>query len=241
MEKCKEWIYSKGRDLEITMFNALYYGDKEDLLTSLTLYLSEDGGFGNQLVYNKLGSTIYETYYALKILIDFDYDLEDSDEIIEDAYNYLFSNHFESTPYFAGIVGMGLKLLDKNRENYKKCLDLNNKVISEYTNKDLETFKSYITYADSTNNSEIIDKLKKDLKLVVETANLDVLELINNRLLVTAELEPIINKSLLNLKKKRLESGAWLYEDIDDIETIKKSGTYTVYNMLKLKNFNKLD
>ena len=241
MEKCKDWIYSKGRDLEITMFNALYYGDKEDLLTSLTLYLSEDGGFGNQLVYNKLGSTIYETYYALKILIDFNYDLIDSDDIIEEAYNYLFTNNFESTPYFAGLIGMGLKLLNKDSNNYKKCASLNNKVISEYTNKDLETFKSYITYADATKNKDIIDKLKKDLILVAETANIDVLELINNSLLVTPELEPILNKSLLNLKKKRLESGAWLYEDIDDIETIKKSGTYTVYNMLKLKNFNNLD
>ena len=241
MEKCKEWIYSKGRDLEITMFNALYYGDKEDLLTSLTLYLSDDGGFGNQLVYNKLGSTVYETYYALKILIDFNYDLDDSDEIIENAYNYLFDNHFEATPYFAGLVGIGLKLLDKNKSNYKKCLELNDKVISEYTNKDLETFKSYITYATATNNSEIIEKIKKDLKLVIETANIDALELINSPLLVNSELEPIVKKSLLNLKKKRLESGAWLYEDIDDIETIKKSGTYTVYNMLILKNFKMID
>ena len=82
MEKCKNWIYSKGRDLEITMFNALFYNDKEDLLTSLTLYLSEDGGFGNQLYYNKLGSTVYETYLALKILIDFNYDLADEDGAI---------------------------------------------------------------------------------------------------------------------------------------------------------------
>ena len=49
MEKCKNWIYSKGRDLEITMYNAIFLNDKEDLLTSLSLYLSEDGGFGNQL------------------------------------------------------------------------------------------------------------------------------------------------------------------------------------------------
>ncbi len=86
MEKCKNWIYSKGRDLEITMFNALFYGDKEDLLTSLTLYLSEDGGFGNQLYYNKLGSTVFETYYALKILIDFNYDLADDYDRIEKSF-----------------------------------------------------------------------------------------------------------------------------------------------------------
>lgn len=240
MEKCKEWIYSKGRDLEITMFNALYYGDKEDLLTSLTLYLSEDGGFGNQLYYNKLGSTVFETYYALKILIDFDYDLSDEDDILENAYNYLFDNKFETTPYFAGLVGAGLKLLDKNKENYKKCLKLNDEVIKNYSSKDLDTFKSYIMYADATKNPEIIDKLKKDLKTVIETADIEPLELINNDLLVSDELIPIINKNLKNIKNKRLDSGAWLYEDIDDIETIKKSGTYTVYNMLKLKNFNKI-
>ncbi len=240
MEKCKNWIYSKGRDLEITMFNALFYGDKEDLLTSLTLYLSEDGGFGNQLYYNKLGSTVFESYYALKILIDFDYDLEDSDEIIENCFNYLFQNNFTSTPYCAGIVGAGLKLLDKNKGNYKKCLELNDEVIRNYSSKDLDTFKSYIMYADATKNPVIIDKLKKDLLNVCETADIEPLELINNDLLVTDELIPLINKNLKNIQKKRLESGAWLYEDIDDIETIKKSGTYTIYNMLKLKNFKKI-
>ena len=240
MEKCKNWIYSKGRDLEITMFNALFYGDKEDLLTSLTLYLSEDGGFGNQLYYNKLGSTVFESYYALKILIDFDYDLEDSDEIIENCFNYLFQNNFTSTPYCAGIVGAGLKLLDKNKDNYKKCLELNDEVIKNYSSKDLDTFKSYIMYADATKNPVIIDKLKKDLLNVCETADIEPLELINNDLLVTDELIPLINKNLKNIQKKRLESGAWLYEDIDDIETIKKSGTYTIYNMLKLKNFKKI-
>ncbi len=240
MEKCKNWIYSKGRDLEITMFNALFYGDKEDLLTSLTLYLSEDGGFGNQLYYNKLGSTVFESYYALKILIDFDYDLIDSDEIIENCFNYLFQNNFTSTPYCAGIVGAGLKLLDKNKDNYKKCLELNDEVIKNYSSKDLDTFKSYIMYADATKNPVIIDKLKKDLLNVCETADIEPLELINNDLLVTDELIPLINKNLKNIQKKRLESGAWLYEDIDDIETIKKSGTYTIYNMLKLKNFKKI-
>ena len=240
MKKCKNWIYSKGRDLEITMFNALAYNDKEDLLTSLTLYLSEDGGFGNQLFYNKLGSTVFETYYALKILIDFNYDLADSDEIIENAYNYLFSNNVESTPYLAGLVGAGLKLLDKNKANYKKCKELENKVISDYNAKDLETFKSYIMYADATHNSIIIDKLKKDIKEVIEMANIEPLDLINNDLLVTPDILPIVNKNLEKIEKSRLESGAWLYEDIDDIETIKKSGTYTVYNMLKLKNFKRL-
>ena len=240
MEKCKNWIYSKGRDLEITMFNALAYNDKEDLLTSLTLYLSDDGGFGNQLYYNKLGSTIFETYYAIKILIDFNYDLSDDDNILEDAYTYLFNNNFESTPYFAGLVGSGLKLLDKNKANYKKCVELNDLVIKNYSSKDLETFKSYILYADATKNEEIINKLKKDIIDVVEMANIKPLELVNNDLLVTDKLKPLVDENLKEILNSRLESGAWLYEDIDDIETIKKSGTYTIYNMLKLNNFKKI-
>jgi len=240
MEKCKNWIYSKGRDLEITMFNAIFLDDKEDLLTSLTLYLSEDGGFGNQLYYNKLGSTVFETYYALKILIDCGYDLGDSDDILEDAYTYLFNNHVESTPYFAGIIGAGLVLLDKTKANYKKCVELNDKVISDYTNKDLETFKSYILYASATKNETIINRIKKDLNMVVETLNIEPLELINSPLLVSDELRDKVNQNLDILASKRLESGAWLYEDIDDIETIKKSGTYTINNMLILKNFGRL-
>jgi hypothetical protein len=237
MEKAKNWIYSKGRDLEITMYNAIFLDDKEDLLTSLTLYLSEDGGFGNQLYYNKLGSTVFETYYALKILIDCNYDLGDSDDILENAYTYLFNNNFESTPYFAGLVGCGLKLLDKTKANYKKCLELNSKVKKDYSSKDLETFKSYILYANATLDKDIIDKLKKDLVNVVETAEIEPFELINNDLLATDELMPKIKENIKKIKKARLESGAWLYEDIDDIETIKKSGTLTISNMLILKNF----
>lgn len=237
MERCKNWIYSKGRDLEITMYNAIFLNDKEDLLTSLSLYISDDGGFGNQLYYNKLGSTIFETYYAMKILIDCAYDLGDSEDLIENAYTYLFNNNFESTPYFAGLVGAGLALLDKSSDNYKKCLELNDKVKASYSSKDLDTFKSYILYANATKDKEIIDKLKKDLLTVVETLDIDPLELINNDLLVTDELKPKVKENLKKIKNKRLESGAWLYEDIDDIETIKKSGTLTINNMLILKNF----
>lgn len=237
MERCKNWIYSKGRDLEITMYNAIFLNDKEDLLTSLSLYISDDGGFGNQLYYNKLGSTIFETYYAMKILIDCAYDLGDSEDLIENAYTYLFNNNFESTPYFAGLVGAGLALLDKSSDNYKKCLDLNDKVKAAYSSKDLDTFKSYILYANATKDKEIIDKLKKDLLTVVETLDIDPLELVNNDLLVTDELKPKVKENLKKIKNKRLESGAWLYEDIDDIETIKKSGTLTINNMLILKNF----
>lgn len=240
MEKCKNWIYSKGRDLEITMYNAIFLDDKEDLLTSLSLYISEDGGFGNQLYYNSVGSTVFETYYAMKILIDCNYDLGDQDNILNDAYTYLFNNKFESTPYFAGLVGAGLKILDKNTNNYKKCLELNESVINNYSSKDLDTLKSYILYANSTLNASIIEKLKKDILNVVKELDLNPLELINNDLLVTDELKPYIDKNLKILKKKRLESGAWLYEDIDDIETIKKSGTITINNMLILKNFKAL-
>ena len=175
MEKCRNWIYSKGRDLEITMFNAIFLDDKEDLLTSLTLYLSEDGGFGNQLYYNQLGSTIFETYYALKILIDCNYNLGDEDSIIENAYDYLFKNNFLSTPYAAGIVGAGIALLDKNKANYKKCLDLVDNIKANYSSKDLDTFKSYILFANATKDKDIIDKLKADLKTVVETLDIDVL------------------------------------------------------------------
>ena len=237
MEKCKNWIYSKGRDLEITMYNAIFLNDKEDLLTSLSLYLSEDGGFGNQLYYNKLGSTIVETYYAMKILIDCCYDLGDQDDIIENAYDYLFNNNFTSTPYFAGLVGCGLVLLNKDSKNYKKCVELNARVKNEYSSKDLDTFKSYILYANATKDKDIIELLKKDLVTVIETLDIEPFELINNSLLVTDELMPKIKENIKKLKKSRLESGAWLYEDIDDIETIKKSGTLTINNMLILKNF----
>ena len=240
MDRCRNWIYSKGRDLEITMFNALFLNDKEDLLTSLSLYISEDGGFGNQLYYNKLGSTVFETYYALIILIDYKYDLADQDDILENAYDYLFNNNVISTPYFAGIIGAGLVLLDKNKDNYKKCKSFEEKVINDYSSRDLDTFKSYILFAKATKDKAIIDNIKKDLIKVVETLDIEPLELVNDKMLVPNELMPKIEENLDKILDKRLESGAWLYEDIDDIETIKKSGTLTINNMLILKNFNRI-
>lgn len=239
MEKAKQWIYSKGRDLEITIFNALFYGDKEDVLTSLTLYLSEDGGFGNQLFYNAVGSTIFETYYALKVLIDVKYDLED-DGTIDGAFTYLFNNNIEESPYLAGCLGAGIKLLKKGTKNYQKCVDLLPQVIANYQAMDIDHLKSYILLFDALETKEIEEKLKKDLYEYVSLSEINPLELINNSRLVNNDLKPLVEKNIKEIMDSRLSSGAWCYIDVDDIETIKKSGTLTINNILILKNFGLL-
>ena len=41
------WLFSNGRDVDVARYNCLFYKDpKELVLSAITLYQNEDGGFG---------------------------------------------------------------------------------------------------------------------------------------------------------------------------------------------------
>ncbi len=89
---------NKARDIDICIFNALDGSMPKDfLLDCLTLYETEDGGFGHGLYidnYN-INSSSYQVYEALRMLdmvgFDSSCDLELYDHIVNRCFNYLYN------------------------------------------------------------------------------------------------------------------------------------------------------
>lgn len=71
LEEIKKWVYRNARPLEIAIWQYEFEnGSKEAILSSLSNYQNEDGGFGNALepdLWNP-NSSPYTTLYAIKIL-----------------------------------------------------------------------------------------------------------------------------------------------------------------------------
>lgn len=72
----RTWIYRNARHLEICLWN--YYfenGSKDDVISALSYYQNEDGGFGNTLEPDNWnpGSTPYTTLYVINLLRDIDF------------------------------------------------------------------------------------------------------------------------------------------------------------------------
>ncbi len=89
----KTWIYRNARGLELSLWN--YYfekGSKDDILTALSYYQNEDGGFGNSLEPDNWNpnSTPYTTLFAINILNDIEF-IDLSHPIYKGILNYLHS------------------------------------------------------------------------------------------------------------------------------------------------------
>ena len=89
----KTWVYRNARDLELSIWK--YYfekGSKDDILTALSHYQNEDGGFGNSLEPDNwnANSTPYTTLYAISILNDIGY-IDVSHPIYKGILKYLHS------------------------------------------------------------------------------------------------------------------------------------------------------
>lgn len=89
----KTWVYRNAREIELSLWK--YYfedGTKEDVITALSNYQNEDGGFGHALEPDNwnTNSTPYTTLHALIILEDIEFtDL--SYPIYQGIFNYLHS------------------------------------------------------------------------------------------------------------------------------------------------------
>ncbi|MFT4146503.1 MAG: hypothetical protein QM644_18830 [Mobilitalea sp.] len=87
----KTWIYRNARDLELSLWK--YYfeeGNKSDVISALSYYQNEDGGFGNSLEPDNWNpnSTPYTTLYAISILNDIEF-IDLSHPIYKGILNYL--------------------------------------------------------------------------------------------------------------------------------------------------------
>ncbi|MDF2842357.1 MAG: hypothetical protein K0R00_783 [Herbinix sp.] len=72
----KTWVYRNARTLELCLWNYFFEkGNKDDVISALSYYQNEDGGFGNALEPDNWNpnSTPYTTLYAISILNDIEF------------------------------------------------------------------------------------------------------------------------------------------------------------------------
>lgn len=92
-DRIKTWVYRNGRDIELSLWK--YYfenGSKEDVISALSFYQNEDGGFGNGLEPDNWNpnSTPYTTLYAISILKDIEF-VDLNHPIYKGILSYLYS------------------------------------------------------------------------------------------------------------------------------------------------------
>lgn len=76
----RTWVYRNARDIELSLWKYFFEnGSKEDVISALSYYQNDDGGFGNSLEPDNWNpnSTPYTTLHAISILQDIKFtDLE---------------------------------------------------------------------------------------------------------------------------------------------------------------------
>ena len=92
------WLFSNGRDVDVARYNCLFYKDpKELVLSAITLYQNEDGGFGKGIEpdLQNQNSNVIATATVLEILQEcsFKYDADDEffNEIITSCMKWLYN------------------------------------------------------------------------------------------------------------------------------------------------------
>nr|WP_051483842.1 hypothetical protein [Clostridium bornimense] len=89
----KTWIYRNARNIELSLWKYHFEnGTKEDVLSALSVYQNEDGGFGNALEPDSWNpnSSPYTTLYAINILKSINY-FDLTHPIYKGITKYLFS------------------------------------------------------------------------------------------------------------------------------------------------------
>lgn len=150
-DRIKMWVHRNARDLELSLWK--YYfenGSKEDIISALSYFQNEDGGFGNSLEPDNWNpnSTPYTTLYAINILKGIEF-MDLSHPIYKGILKYLYSekdfmeygwrfcvptnDNFPHAPWWnfnedeiesigitTGLSVFVLKYADKNSKLYQK-------------------------------------------------------------------------------------------------------------------------
>ncbi len=91
--KIKEWVYRNGRDIELNLWKYHFEnGSKDGVISALSFYQNEDGGFGNALEPDNWNpnSTPYTTLYAIDILKEIEF-VDLNHPIYKGILKYLYS------------------------------------------------------------------------------------------------------------------------------------------------------
>lgn len=89
----KKWVYRNGRDIELNLWKYHFEnGSKDDVISALSYYQNEDGGFGNALEPDNWNpnSTPYTTLYAIDILKEIEF-VDLNHPIYKGILKYLYS------------------------------------------------------------------------------------------------------------------------------------------------------
>ncbi len=225
----ENFIFNKGRDLEVSLFNHYFLNDDySNCLLALSLYINEDGGISN-INPNNLNniSTLSASIYFLDIITKLKYNNDEDyfNEIIKDLIKYLkkqkeFTYYHKtnikkpcSNLYKENVYSFELEAITYAYISYYTNTVSNelNDIINKYINKEEVTFNEvyYFKIIESLFNNELLkEKIIKDTKQFLNNENL--FKLIFNKedyLLIHYKNEFINHKEFLLSNKN--SAGLW--------------------------------
>lgn len=95
-QEVRSWIYLNARQIELTLWQYFFEnGNKEAVLSALSFYQNEDGGFGNALEADSWNpnSSPYTTLYAINILKYIDFN-DTNHSIMQGIFKFLESGKY---------------------------------------------------------------------------------------------------------------------------------------------------
>lgn len=135
-------MFNKARDIDVAIYNVLFNPDMPKMYLAIALsgYQNKDGGFGHALEidnYNK-DSSVYQTYEALRIVYECNFECMTDDEVLEGVmkktFNYLYNRCSDWNPLVKSndeaVCASWFKYTD---ENIKRFGDAPTPAILAYT------------------------------------------------------------------------------------------------------------
>ncbi len=255
MKNMQRWLNSKGRDLEVAMFNTIGLNDEKiNVLYAVSLFITDELGFAG--VYNNDAlPNIEETYYGLRALAICGF-REESDsfynEVVRGCFTYLFKQKdLKESDYYPALLAMGSVMLKKQNQNRKRCVTTLPRILHEYLSEEKPSIKKLQGLALASSlvdlDQNILDKLENDIYNSIEhdinkwdDKAILPLDIIKEPKLVSARMKDLVEENLNYILSKRLQSGVWFCENSSDVNMIKLSGVLTVDYLYILKNFNRI-
>ncbi|WP_182479278.1 hypothetical protein [Eisenbergiella sp. OF01-20] len=95
----KAWVYRNAREIDLNVWKFYFEkGRKEDVVSALSYYQNEDGGFGNALEPDNWNpdSTPYTTLYAINLLREIGM-TDTAHPLYQGIFKYLYSEKVQFT------------------------------------------------------------------------------------------------------------------------------------------------
>lgn len=182
-EKARTYIYRNARPLDLARFQYHFEnGSKEAVLTALSSYQNEDGGFGHALEADSWNpdSAPIQIQTAIKILEEIDFD-ETEHPIVKGILNFLasgkcFDKHFwyakDDYNPTAALAGFIICFADKGSTLYETgcriVKEAYDQLVFESRKNDINTIYCYIqmlNYLKKAKETELVDLIVLETRL----------------------------------------------------------------------------